>query len=152
NLRKRAASIDPAARQELLEVYGLFASEYDYRPVDVKSLLHGEFALEFGRRITKRLLHSYGAIQSLERLMALVAEDGFILVNDYGPTQITRDDEFEHQRFSLATFVGVNFPLLKAFFHDAGHCHVYEPTSEGGGIHSRLFAKSLGSDTVTRFY
>ena len=39
-----------------------------------------------------------------------------ILINDYGQTQMTRDDEFEHQRFSLATFVGVNFPLLKEFF------------------------------------
>ena len=35
-LQERAASKDPAARQELLEVYGLFASEYDYRPVDVR--------------------------------------------------------------------------------------------------------------------
>ncbi len=37
-------------------------------------------------------------------------------MNDYGQTQLSREDEFEHQRFSLATFVGVNFPLVKAYF------------------------------------
>src|SRR6202030_2373113 len=33
-LAKRAASTDPRHRDDLLEVYGLFASEYDYRPLD----------------------------------------------------------------------------------------------------------------------
>jgi hypothetical protein len=82
-LAQRARSADPAARQDQLEVYGLFASEYDYRPVDVKSLPHGEFAVEFARRRTRRLLE-------------LVDERGFILVNDYGQTQTSRDDDFEH--------------------------------------------------------
>ena len=93
--------------------------EYDYRPVDVKTLPHGAFALEYGRRLTKRVLHSYGAIGSLEQLLDMVHDQGFILVNDYGQTQATRDDEVEHQRFSLATFVGVNFPLLKALAKQA---------------------------------
>ena len=32
-LRERAKSDDPRVREELLEVYGLFASEYDYQPI-----------------------------------------------------------------------------------------------------------------------
>jgi hypothetical protein len=48
-LADRAKKNDDAAQRELLEVYGLFASEYDYRPVDVKTLHLGEFALEVGR-------------------------------------------------------------------------------------------------------
>ena len=131
-LRQRAESNDPAARQELLEIYGLFASEYDYRPLinrgegkgargeKAAEIPYLDFALDYGRRFSRRLLHSYGAIQSLERLLELVDERGFILVNDYGQTQLTRDDEFEHQRFSLATFVGLNFPLLKAYFEESG--------------------------------
>jgi hypothetical protein len=97
-MRERANSADPRAKDELLEVYGLFASEYDYRPVAAAALPHGPFALEFGRKKTKRLLHSYGAILCLEKLLGMLAEGGFILVNDYGQTQVTRDDEFEHQR------------------------------------------------------
>ena len=42
-LQERAKSKDPAARQELLEVYGLFASEYDYRPVDVADVAARRF-------------------------------------------------------------------------------------------------------------
>jgi tetratricopeptide (TPR) repeat protein len=104
------------ARRELLEVYGLFASEYDYRPVDYRKLPHGEFAFEYARRWSKRLLLSYGAIQCLEGLLDLVHDEGFILINDYGQTQMNKEEEFEHQRFSLATFVGLNFPLLKEYF------------------------------------
>ncbi len=117
-LVKRLKDKDPTAKRDLLEVYGLCASEYDYRPVDVKQLPHGEFALAFGQGKTNRILNSYGAIQSLERLLELVRDDGFILMNDYGQTQLSKEDEFEHQRFSLATFVGVNFPLLGAYFGD----------------------------------
>ncbi len=134
----------------MLEVYGLFASEYDYRPVDAKTLPLGEFASEFARKNTKRLLHSYGAIQSLERLLELVHADGFILANDYGPTQATAGDEFEHQRFSLATFVGVNFSLLKAYFGD-GRCQNVQPYSEGTSIHSRLLGQKLSYNTGLRF-
>ena len=149
-LKVRAASPDPLVRQELLEVYGLFASEYDYRPVDLATLPHGAFGLDYGRKLSKRLLLNHGALQSLEKLLGLVADDGFILANDYGPTQTTRDDEFEHQRFSLATFVGVNFPMLKAFF--TGRCEWREPGGDGRGIHSRLLGRKLGSETATRFY
>ena len=148
-LAQRAKTNDAQAQRELLEVYGLFASEYDYRPVDVKTLPHGDFALEFGRTKTNKLLHSYGAIQCLERLLELVHDDGFILVNDYGQTQVTTKDEFEHQRFSLATFVGVNFRLLKAYFGDGKRCQYLEPHNESGSIHSRLLGhKTLAQDRM----
>jgi len=151
-LQQRATSDDPRAQQDLLEVYGLFASEYDYRPVDAKKLPYGDFALDFGRKVTKRLLHSYGAIQSLDRLLELVRDDGFILINDYGQTDVTRpEDEFEHQRFSLATFVGVNFPLLKEYF---GVRHKYEwlePFGGDRGIHARLLSKTAVQQTRGAF-
>jgi tetratricopeptide (TPR) repeat protein len=150
-LRKRAKSNDPKSRQDLLEVYGLFASEYDYKPVETKDLPYGDFAAEYARRTSKNLLHSYGAIQSIEKLLRLVADNGFILVNDYGQTQTTRENEFEHQRFSLATAVGINFPEVEAYFND-GRCKVTKPPGEDRGIHSRLLSKNPGSDLVARFY
>ncbi len=150
-LAQRAKKNDAVAQRELLEVYGLFASEYDYRPVDVATLPHGKFALEYGRTKTKKLLHSYGAIQSLDRLLELVVEDGFILANDYGQTQVTARDEFEHQRFSLATFVGVNFSLLREYFGKGGRCKYLEPHSESGSIHSRLLSRKPSYRTGLRF-
>jgi tetratricopeptide (TPR) repeat protein len=140
-----AAASKQQARRELLEVYGLFASEYDYRPVDLKTLPYRDFCYQYARSagasgkgadpaapgdqrskaaadaaFRKRVLLSHGAIQCMEKLLGLLADDGFILMNDYGQTQVTGEEEFEHQRFSLATFVGLNFPLLKAYFDRGG--------------------------------
>ncbi len=150
-LAQRAKCNDAAAQRELLEVYGLFASEYDYRPVDIKSLPLGEFALEFGRTKTNKLLHSFGAIECLERLLELVHDNGFILANDYGQTQVSPKDEFEHQRFSLATFVGVNFRLLKAYFGESNRCQYLDPHNESGSIHTRLLGHKLLQKTHVRF-
>ena len=60
-----------------------------------------------GRR---SLLHNFGAIQCLERLVGLLHPQGFILINDYGQTQANDADDFQHQRFSRSTAVGINFP------------------------------------------
>jgi tetratricopeptide (TPR) repeat protein len=151
-LAERASSGGSQAERDLLEVYGLFASEYDYRPVDVETLPHGPFTFEYTRHWVKRVLHSYGAIQCLERLLDLVDERGFILVNDYGQTQLSQEGEFEHQRFSLATFVGVNFPLLKQFFGESGRCEYLEPSGdEDRGIHSRLLGRKLAPETSVAF-
>jgi tetratricopeptide (TPR) repeat protein len=135
----------------LLEVYGLFASEYDYRPVAPNSLPYGDTVLPEARKMSRRLLHSYGALQCLEKLLGMLAEGGLILVNDYGQTQFTRDDDFEHQRFSLATFVGVNFALLEMYFRDGKRCQYLEPSGENPGIHSRLLANKLDADVSGRF-
>jgi tetratricopeptide (TPR) repeat protein len=143
------------ARRELLEVYGLFASEYEYlplansavsglqepstghRPLDTAhSIPYLDFALGFARDHTNRLVHSYGAIQCLEKLLDLVVDDGFILINDYGQAEVKRDEDFEHQRFSLATFVGVNFPLLEAYFRRVrGHAADTAEAADGGATH-----------------
>lgn len=138
-------------RQDLLEVYGLFASEYDYRPVDPKTIPHGEFAVTYGRPRTKRLLLNYGAVQSMEKLLDLVHNEGFLLINDYGQTQITLNDEFEHQRFSLATAVGLNFPLLKNYFGETRSYDWLEPVGEDRGIHARLLSKQVSSAVSLRF-
>ena len=98
-LQDRAKSSDPQALQELLEVYGLFASEYDYRPVKIAKVPHGEFAYEFGRKQGKRLLVSYGAIQCLTQLLEMIPDQGFVLVNEYGHARLERTEDFEHQRF-----------------------------------------------------
>jgi tetratricopeptide (TPR) repeat protein len=151
-LAERAKKGGAEAERDLLEVYGLFASEYDYRPVELGKLPYGEFAAEYGRRTTGRILHSWGAIQCLERLLEMVDERGFILASDYGQTQASREDELEHQRFSLATFVGVNFPLLKHYFGEAGRCEYLEPTGDQDrGIHSRLLGRRLPPKAALRF-
>jgi hypothetical protein len=150
-LRRLATSTDPRAEDELLQIYPLLASEYDFQTVETATIPYSDFAIDFARKNSSRVLHSYGAIQSLDRLLDLLAEDGFILINDYGPTQVTPGEEYEHQQFSLATFIGVNFPLLRTYFGNRlGRCWA-EPAEEGDNIHARLLGHQPPEDTVRRF-
>jgi tetratricopeptide (TPR) repeat protein len=150
-LTQRGASSNLRHERELLEIFGLFASEYAYHPVDIDLVPYGDFALRFARSTTKRLLHNYGAIQCLERLLDFTRDDGFILISDYGLTQITAADEHEHQRFSNATSIGLNFPLLKAYFGDTGKYSWIEPPTENKDIHFRLLGHEPSAETTACF-
>jgi tetratricopeptide (TPR) repeat protein len=149
-LRDRAELAD-TAREELLQVHHLFSSQYGFQPTDISAIPYGDFALDFARKNGGRVLHSYGAIQALERLLDLVSDDGFILIDDYGPTHIEPGEDYEHQQYSLATFIGVNFPLLKAYFGDQLRLCWAEPPEESESLHARLLAHQLSEETVQVF-
>jgi tetratricopeptide (TPR) repeat protein len=153
DLARLVTSSHAQDRRELLDVFGLLASEYDYFPVDPSRVPYGDFAVQFARSHSLgSVLHSYGAIQCLDRLLGLVREGGFILVNDYGPTQVDAAADFQHQRFSHATFVGVNFPLLKAYFGGKENGSWAEPPEDDAtSVHARLLGHDLAPETVTCF-
>jgi tetratricopeptide (TPR) repeat protein len=153
DLLRKFRSADPEERRVALDAFHLFVSEYDYRPVDLATIRHGDFALRFARAAgSGQVLHSYGAIQSLDKLLGLLHEQGFILINDYGQTQVSEEDAFEHQRFSGSTFVGVNFSLLRAFFGESGTYRWVEPAEEEASIHSRLLGHRPLARTIDRFH
>jgi tetratricopeptide (TPR) repeat protein len=152
DLPHKMASDDPDDRRELLAAFPLFASAYDFRPVDLAGVPLGDFAIRFARSTgAGQVLHSHGAIQCLERLLGLLHPRGFILLNDYGQTEAADAVGFEHQRFSGSTFVGLNFPLLRAYFTDAGKHHWSEPPEEEASIHARLLGRQLSPATVECF-
>ena len=151
-LRQRAASADPAERRELAEVFGLFASDYAYLPVSTDRVPYGEFAVDFARAHgTRRVLDNFGALQCLDRCLGLLAEGGFILLNDYGQTEVTTGDEYHHQLFSQATCSGLNFPLLKTYFDGSVDGQWIEPLVGAKDIHSRLLGRQPAAATVARF-
>jgi tetratricopeptide (TPR) repeat protein len=143
DLARLAASGDDRDQRQLMDLYGLFVAEYDYQPVDAATLPYGAFAARFAREHGGHFLHNYGAICSLEKLLELLHPEGFILTNEYGQTEVKATDDFEHQRFSQAAFVGINFPLLKAYFAEGGRCQWYEPAEDSGRIHSRLLGHAV---------
>src|SRR5262249_36564007 len=73
------------------------------------------------------------------------------LINDYGQTQTANVEDFEHQRFSLTTAMGLNFPLLKAFFEQPGKYRWVEPMGEGESIHARMLGHQPSAETTVRF-
>jgi tetratricopeptide (TPR) repeat protein len=151
DLARRAQSSDPNDKRDLMKVFGLFTTEYDYRGTDVARLPYGEFAAQFARSRRGSVLHNWGALQCLERLLALTHPQGFILFNDYGSPENAATSEFEHQRFAGATCVGINLGLLKAYFADGGRCQWVQPTEDDGHIFSRLLGRNLPQLALERF-
>lgn len=151
-LRRLAAAPDAAGREELLAVYPLVVADYQYRPADAAGVPFAAFALEQARRAGGLpVLHSHGALTCLEGLLGLLADGGLVLVNDYGQTDRVTAEEFEHQRFSLATFVGVNFPLLAGYFAEKPELRWAEPDEGETSVHARLLGRGVGADTQLRF-
>ncbi len=138
-LATRAASADPSERATLARLFGIFVSEYEFRAVDPATLPYADLLAEYARTTDGYLVHNYGALTCLDQLSKRLDSQGFILINDYGEVETaTAKEDFEHQRFSGSTAVGVNFALLKAHFaRSPAHAWV-EPTEENPSIHSRL--------------
>jgi tetratricopeptide (TPR) repeat protein len=154
DLARWAKSSDPGEQAEFLALFSLFASDYTYCPVALADIPHGDFATRFARQAGHRsILHNFGALQCLERLLGLVREGGFILINDYGNIEVAGAEEFQHQRFSQSTSVGINFPLLEAYFQGAAHAHWLKPEEGDGkvGIHARLLGRQVAAETAECF-
>lgn len=150
DIARRASSDDPNARRELLDIYRLFALEYDYRPVDLARIPYGDFVHEFAHSCRQNLRHNYGAIACLEGSGSLLREGGFVLINDYGQAggQGTEDG---YQRFAGSVAMGVNFALLKAYFQRSGEFGWFEPAEDNGHIYTRLLARQLAPETIDLF-
>jgi tetratricopeptide (TPR) repeat protein len=163
DLARLAASDNPDDRSRLLNVFGLFTTEYDYRAIQPERIPYGSFIRDFIGRQPATVVHSHGAIACLERLLDLLGPRGFILINDYGSSEPATQYEFEHQRYTGSTFVGVNFALLGQFFakagnedkdrHEEGTSSVRwaEPGEDSGRIVSRLLGDHLQAEVVTMF-
>jgi tetratricopeptide (TPR) repeat protein len=151
-LRRLAASADPADQRELLAIADRLAVEYAYRPADLAGLPLGEVGVGLARSAGQQaVVHSHGAIRCLERLLPLTCDGGFILANDYGQAKVAEEGDFQHQRFSAATFVGVNFALLRAHFEGREGLRWEEPDQGEAAIHARLLGRDLSPETVARF-
>ena len=153
-LTLRAQSPDEAQHKPLLDLYGLFASEYDSRPVRVEDVPLGTFAQEYGKSGPGQFLHNHGALACLDGLLALVRDGGFILVNDYGTVETKTQEDFEHQRFADTTAVGLNFPLLKAYFAGKAASSPPSPLPQGargqeGAAPSRSEAATITCEAAT---
>jgi tetratricopeptide (TPR) repeat protein len=137
----------------LRRVASLLASEYAYRPVNPRDVPLGEFAVQFARSTGQGLVvHNYGAVQALERLLGLLNDTGFILVNDYGQVRVGGADDFQHQRYSQSTFVGVSFPLLKSYFAGKDSVLWVEPVeADDASIHARLLGRKPWPEAVACF-
>jgi tetratricopeptide (TPR) repeat protein len=153
-LAVRAASGDPEVLEELTELHPLLQVDCAYLPFDLATLPYSQFALERVAADTP-VIHNYGAIQCVERLLPLLAEGGFVLVNDYPSPDAAKAQQSSnfgvYQRFGASTAMGLNFALLDAFFGDREDCTWIVPDGENIYISSRLAASSIAPQAADAF-
>jgi len=144
---------DPGSYSELTPLYGLLASEYDYIEVDPDSLPFADVAIELARGRVRYFLHNYGAVQCLARLHALLRDDGFILINDYGHTKMEDAQEsFEPQRFSGTSAIGLNFFMIPECLRRLGIPGWVELAEDDDHLISRLLVKGEAPGVISRFH
>ena len=145
-------STAPADRCQLIPVYDHFLLEYQYRPADLTCLPYGAFMTGVAKSNEGRpILHNYGAIQYLEASLAMLADGGFVLINDYGQTKDVATDEFRHQRFGQTAAVGINFALLREYFSACERGVIHETEKEQESLHSRLLTVKRDSSLSAQF-
>jgi len=150
-LKQLAASEDAAERARLLPLISLFEFETAFRPLAGEELPHLEEALELGTA-ADRVVLNHGALDCLDRCTELLAPEGFVLANDYGPTD--REEVAAHstsQRFGTSSAVGLNFPLIEHHFSKRGQCIVTPDEDATAPIHARLISRRRLSGTSAAF-
>jgi tetratricopeptide (TPR) repeat protein len=150
-IRERARSTDPAVLVTLLPVLSLLEYEIDMQSIGIEEIRYAPEALAWGSP-NKRVVLNHGGLSCLERLFALLADDGFVLVNDYGP--VTREDAegpSSTQRFGSTTAIWLNFPLLTALLAARG-VRMVEPSGDATlSIHARLLLRQPDPRTEAAF-
>lgn len=155
-LRALAESADPAARARLVPLLTLLEPEVAYRPLDpadLAALPCAAEALELSAG-HERVLLSEGALRCLEQCRALLAPEGFLLVNDYGPVQgdLSQARELAAPlRLGATMALGVSFPLLEAYLGRRGLRAVTPPGDERSSLHARLFLHAADPEVEAAF-
>ena len=140
-IRALAASDDPARQSELIPLVSLLQLEVAFLRTTGPTLPYAEDALALTPD-APRAVANYGAMQCIDACFDLLAEDGFLLVNDYGPVRPDQvADNALVQRFGRTTALGINFPLLDRFLVSRG-CTVLLPEGDDDWpIHARLICR-----------
>lgn len=149
---QRVRSGDPKELAELIDLYKVFSLEYEFRPVELESLPHSSFVAGMVKQPGQFLVYSYGAVECLASALKLLRRGGVILLSDYGQVDDPSSGEMsEHQHFGPSTAIGLNFPLLGAYFEKAGR-HWLRPNGDGTRIYTRALGWRLSDAVVAEFH
>jgi tetratricopeptide (TPR) repeat protein len=148
-LAAKASSAEASERAELVDLYPLLSIAFDYLPVDLRDIPHSGMLESFGTRNGTPLLHSFGAIECLERCLELLAPGGYILLNDYaapaGASSLT------HQRFGGSVAISLNLELLDHAFARRPGCCWAQPDGDYARLQSRLLGRGVPDEAVQQF-
>lgn len=149
-IRELAASPEPADRAKLIPLTSLFEFEAEFTPV-TRDYPYATEALTFAHD-KDRVTLNHQAFLFIEACLAALEPDGFILLNDYGSTQVDQiPGQAATQRFGSSAAIGINFPLLDFHFQSRG-TRVSKPEADSTlPIHPRLLANKDLPETERLF-
>jgi len=142
-----ARNLDPA----LLNLLPVLDFEVRFRPCERKYTGLSD-ALTFGHDWPKIVLN-YGAIDSVEKVLASLDPHGLVLINDYG---LLRGEDAASmsavQRFGPSSALGLNFPFLDHYFSKNGRVVVKPESDERLPLHPRLYMRSSSLPETERAF
>lgn len=145
-----AKSEDPREQAKLISILPVLEFEAQFLPVGEDKPPYLAEILDFGKNQERSLLN-FGAIECLEKCLSALTEDGFVLLNDYGPT--VRDYVAGHamaQRFGSSLALGLDFPFLEHHLVKNGYIWL-TPEDNERGIHARMVCRKDLSRTRQMF-
>lgn len=148
DIRALGAADDPATRALLAPLLPILEVEAAFQPIQEGSLPHLARALT-GARLSQPVILNYGALQAIDRWLALAAPGSFMLINDY--SSVAGDPAALTQRFGDTVSIGINFPLLADFIRSAGFRIAVPEGDDDRVIHSRLITKGVLEKTEQAF-
>lgn len=136
---------DPTALARLARYVTLFEPETAFLSAGADALPGIARALQ-DTAAGERVLLNYAAISCLERALGRLEPAGFILVNDYGPTDPAQVSAHASlQQFGVTNAFGLNFPLLERELAARG-ARVLQPSGDAQrALHSRLIVRADGA-------
>lgn len=146
-IRQKAASDDPEDLDSLLPLLDWLEVSAVFAPGLVE---HAEDALAAAQ--SEVTIVNVGALRFLEGALARLQPGGFVMINDYGPTNA---EAFEQQvfihRFGGTFTGGLNFPHLEHWLEARG-CRVLKPHNDAlRTIHTRLAIVGESAPTEAAF-
>jgi tetratricopeptide (TPR) repeat protein len=138
DIQRKASSASEADLAELIPLTPLFDVEVAFQAVGAHSAYLEQALCAAGA--ADAILVNDGALECLQRLRHLVDRNGFVLVNDYGPTEAGESRDYGgSQRFGRTTAHAINFPVFDALASADWILSVPDQDRERS-IHSRLLA------------
>jgi len=137
-------------RVKLLPVLEALQFDIEFVAIAAERPPYLDEVLEFGKGMDRVLLN-FGAVTCLRGCLEMVRVDGFIQINDYGPSKEEDVAKFgTATRFGSSIAMGVNFPFLEHYF--AGSAQVLTPPDdEKRSVHARTLLKANLEQTRENF-
>ncbi len=146
-----AGSAKPDDKLRLMSILSYLEFEAAFQPIDGPPPPYCNDLLAQTNDGARTMLN-YGAIGSLEVCLERLNPTGFVLINDYGPTQAKQAADLSYaQRFGASLAVCVHFPFMEHHFKSQGRVVLTPNGDEQRTIHSRLISAKPFEETARVF-